>query len=199
MSSTAPLNKTVDYLHQLRGSILPIDAVAYSQRHGHILTVDAQALRLWSMRKELAMVPRAPGSAMPVALHRLEDIDIYLLVLGGTKAPESGDSNGGEGEGAGDAVIDVGLVKMLSPSMGVLAEFRPHAPGVTMVAAAVHQRAGALITSGSDGELRVWAVKASGGGDMGMGSMASPGGSSSMHSGSAGEPKKVVVSLLCAH
>ena len=34
MATTDPLNKTVDYLHQLRGSILPIDAVTYNQRHG---------------------------------------------------------------------------------------------------------------------------------------------------------------------
>ena len=58
-----PLNKTLEYLHQMRGSLLPVEAVAYSYRRGHVLTVDASALRLWSLRKELSFIPRAPRSA----------------------------------------------------------------------------------------------------------------------------------------
>ena len=68
-----PLNKTLEYLHQMRGSLLPVEAVAYSHRRGHVLTVDASALRLWSLRKELSFIPRAPRSAPPVSLLRLAD------------------------------------------------------------------------------------------------------------------------------
>ena len=40
---------------------------------------------------------------MPVALHRLEELDIFLLVLGGTKAPEAAGDEAAGDDGTGAA------------------------------------------------------------------------------------------------
>ena len=157
----SPLNKTLEYLHQMRGSLLPIEAVAYSHQRGHILTVDASALRLWSLRKELSVLPRAPRSAPPVSLLRLESLDVFALVLSGCEPDPFKvlDSPSSTAEGSCSPMVDQGLVKILGSSMATIADFKPFPAGVEPTAACLHHQSNTIVTAGSDGEVRFWYVQ----------------------------------------
>lgn len=173
MASADPLNRTLEYLHQLRGSTLPIDAVTFNHHRGHILTCDEGALRLWSLRKQLDVVIRPEDSPPALALAWMENADLYLLAEGRPKKSSDEDDDEDKGD------VQANIVRLLSAKLENLAEFRPHPPGIDFVAAAVHQGAGAFLSAASDGEVRVWSVRRSIITPSDGGSVASAGGASS--------------------
>ena len=62
--------------HQLRGSVLPILTMCYNKTRQHLLTADEQALRLFSTRRELAVMWLDPESPSPMILlhHAIHDV-----------------------------------------------------------------------------------------------------------------------------
>ncbi|KAJ1459542.1 hypothetical protein M885DRAFT_560310 [Pelagophyceae sp. CCMP2097] len=145
--SGALQHETLQQRHSLRGSVLPILALTYNERRGHILTVDEGAVRLWSTRRELAVMwldPEAPAPKV-VLYHRVHDV--YLAVY--------------DDEPAAGAHADAGAVQVLHASLAPLLRWRPHDGAVS--AAALHRPSGILITSGAEGQLRLWELAAAGG------------------------------------
>ena len=75
MAPLALAHETLTRRHQLRGSVLPILTMTYSNTRQHLLTADEQALRLFSTRRELAVMWLDPESPSPMILlhHAIHD------------------------------------------------------------------------------------------------------------------------------
>jgi len=147
-------NKTLEHLHEMRASTLPIEASAFSTRHGRVLSVDAACLRLWSLRRELMSLPRPPNSPPVVQLLSLEALGGFVVVLGGGDSAQPVDASA-EAAGWGAASC-----KVLSPILGVRAAWPTLATmGEACTAAAIHGAAAALICGGSNGEICFWSLR----------------------------------------
>ena len=142
MGPPAPL-ATLQYRHQLRGSVLPILALTYNSKRRHILTADEQALRLWSTRRELTVVWLDGDAPSPMDLLYHPHHDVYIVIYDDT--PEDHD--------------DACAVQILHASLAPLLRWKPH--DAPVVGATLHASSGVLITSGDEGQLRLWRIGAS--------------------------------------
>jgi WD40 repeat protein len=137
---SVPMHPTLQYRHQLRGSVLPVQAVTYNSRRRHILSADEQALRLWSTRRELAVVWLDGDAPSPMELLYHPHHDVYIVVYDDT--PEDHD--------------DACAVQILHASLAPLLRWKPH--DAPVVGATLHTTSGVLITSGDEGQLRLWRI-----------------------------------------
>jgi WD40 repeat protein len=141
----APLqlaHETLLRRHQLRGSVLPILTMAYNASRQHLLTADEQALRLFSTRKELSVLWLDPESPSPMILLHHAIHDVYIVVYDDQPADHP----------------DACAVQILHASLAPLLRWRPHDGAVA--AAVLHPSSGVLVTSGSEGQLRLWQLSA---------------------------------------
>ncbi|KAH8073732.1 hypothetical protein JL720_10802 [Aureococcus anophagefferens] len=141
----APLqlaHETLLRRHQLRGSVLPILTMAYNASRQHLLTADEQALRLFSTRKELSVLWLDPESPSPMILLHHAIHDVYIVVYDDQPADHP----------------DACAVQILHASLAPLLRWRPHDGAVA--AAVLHPSPGVLVTSGSEGQLRLWQLSA---------------------------------------
>ena len=147
-------NKTLEHLHEMRASTLPIEASAFSKRHGRVLSVDAACLRLWSLRRELMSLPRPPRSPPVVQLLSLEALGGFIVVLGGGSDGHSVDASA---EAAGWGASSC---KVLNPILGVRAAWPALVTaGESCTAATIHGAAAALICGGTNGEICLWSLR----------------------------------------
>ena len=123
--------------HQLRGSVLPILSMAYNRKRQHLLTADEQALRLFSTRKELAVLWLDPQSPSPIDLLWHSHRDVYVVAYDDEPAKHA----------------DASTVQVLHASLAPLLRWRPHDGFLaTMV---LHSKSSLIVTSGPS-ELRLW-------------------------------------------
>ena len=96
--------------HQLRGSVLPVLTLAYNRRRQHLLTGDEQALRLFSTRKELAVLWLDPRSPSPIYIVHHAPRDVYVVAYDDEPSKHA----------------DASTVQILHASLAPLLRYKPH-------------------------------------------------------------------------
>ena len=111
--------ETIVRRHQLRGSVLPILTMCYNKPRQHLLTADEQALRLFSTRRELAVLWLDPESPSPTLLLHHAAHDVYVVAYDDEPAKHP----------------DAGAIQVLHASLAPLLRWRPHDGAVATGAA----------------------------------------------------------------
>ena len=125
--------------HQLRGSVLPVLTLAYNRRRQHLLTGDEQALRLFSTRKELAVLWLDPRSPSPIYIVHHAPRDVYVVAYDDEPSKHA----------------DASTVQILHASLAPLLRYKPHDD---FLASMVIHSSGLVITSGEQ-ELKLWRLE----------------------------------------
>ena len=140
MAPLALAHETLTRRHQLRGSVLPILTMTYSNTRQHLLTADEQALRLFSTRRELAVLWLDPESPSPMILLHHAIHDVFIVVYDDQPSEHP----------------DACAVQILHASLAPLLRWRPHDGAVS--AAVLHAKSGILVTSATCQQLQVLMV-----------------------------------------
>jgi WD40 repeat protein len=146
----AEKKSTIEYKYQLAGHTLPVLIYTYNTRRHHVLTCDAETMRLWSLRKELKKVMLPKEGKNPLvhsALVYNETRDVYIGLTGGDPAmPEDW--------------TYPSVIRIYHPSLLVILQFSAHQS--TILTGVFNNDRQELVSSGGgfDSVLRVWKVSA---------------------------------------